>query len=207
MRGYLHGGVILDLIGQKETKWKLHFILLDILVFVLQCFIVGVNTECRVLEAYLKNKEYKNPSLPEEAPIERSQDHDAEERGVYRVAGTTSNDIELQDLSGVTSIGNEHGNLGEEEEQHSLLGDHLLRDPKSREDELQEWLDMHYSGIAVTAEFHILHTLRNQYRTDKTRAQMVQTALATGSSDRPLRLAAVSDMFARAMEAEARNND
>jgi len=47
---------------------------------------------------------------------ERSQDHDAEKRGVNRVADTMSTDVELQDLSGMTSMANEHGNLGEEEE-------------------------------------------------------------------------------------------
>src|SRR6187402_269562 len=45
MRGYLHGGIIIDLIGQKGPTSKLHLVLLDILILLLQCFMLTVHVE------------------------------------------------------------------------------------------------------------------------------------------------------------------
>lgn len=205
MRGYLHGGVIMDFIGQKGPTSKPHLILIDILIIALQCLMVAVNTEYKTLHFYIKDKEYENPALPAPVPgmdpPRSQQDHDAEERGILRVAGTSQNDdIELNDLSPPENINLNEGAAAEE--QRGLLGDHLLHDPRSREDELEEWLNLHNAGIAVTAEFHILDTLRRQYQPYKTRAEMIRAteAVLAGETGRGSRLASVSDILSRAME-------
>lgn len=221
----------MDLIGQKGPTSKIHFLLLDLLVLVLQCFMLSANTKYKQLHFYVKNKEYRNPFAPAvtadrtqqvDAAVREllagnpSQDHDAEERGIFRLAGTTFNDIELQDLSPLTPIPptQPQENDPEDESQSLLptttsttsphqphLGDHLLETSSSQIPALNEWLDLHHAGIAITADFHILHSLRTQYATNKTRAEMLQataTAFSEGSRDR--RMASVGDILARAME-------
>jgi hypothetical protein len=54
MRGYLHGGIIVDLIGYKGPTSKIHLLLLDILVLALQCFMLAVVMEKDRLSTVMK---------------------------------------------------------------------------------------------------------------------------------------------------------
>ena len=80
-RGYLHGGLFIDFIGQKGPISKFQLIAIDLVVVVFQIIMLGV-----VLEKE-RTKRSLPPDNPAETPSSESspeQDHDAEERGVRR---------------------------------------------------------------------------------------------------------------------------
>lgn len=153
-RGYLHGGIIIDFIGQKGPTSKFQLVVMDLLITALQCFMLAVHVEETRLKEVLNTPE---SSFPLPATVNTTQDHDAEERGVSRVAGTSSEDIELQDLSGLRT----------DEDADELRGhgeqDQLLSETVDPEGEDGGALDLYYSGNVVVGDFHILHTLRNQW--------------------------------------------
>ncbi|TAQ86517.1 hypothetical protein B7494_g5135 [Chlorociboria aeruginascens] len=103
MRGYLHGGIITDLIGQKGPTSKLHLVFLDLLVFALQTFLMVVHIERDRLAGVISAALKPNVATDEpRAAVVSSQDHDSEERGVMRdaVIGITDDqDIEMQPLT------------------------------------------------------------------------------------------------------------
>lgn len=156
MRGYLHGGIIIDFIGQKGPTSKIQLVVMDVLVTALQCFMLAVHVEETRLKEILSAPE---PPLAPTTTASRSQDHDSEERGVRRDAGTGSEDIELEDLR-PTRAENEERLLHNENER-----DQLLPEVADQLDEggLDGPLDVYYSGNVIVGEFHVLHTLRSQW--------------------------------------------
>ena len=158
MRGYLHGGIIIDLIGQKGPTSKLHLALLDILIAALQCFMLAVHVERERLKAVLKGK----TDQPAQVRVASSQDLDAEERGVRQAAVDSGGDIELQEISaeGHSDSSSEH-----ELDDHAEDRERLLAEPGVQQDSDEEDtpLDIFYSGTVIIAEFHIISTLRNQW--------------------------------------------
>ncbi|KAK5654979.1 hypothetical protein OQA88_6738 [Cercophora sp. LCS_1] len=109
-RGYLHGGVIVDFVGQKPPTWKLCLISFDILIWAVQCLMLAVHQEREKLrKAVTPSLQTVSGGQPDAATApETTQDHDAEERGVRRdeenLAGS-SEDIELQPLTATESGG------------------------------------------------------------------------------------------------------
>ena len=161
MRGYLHGGIIIDLIGQKGPTSKLHLVLLDVLVTVLQCFMLAVHVERERLSAVLAA--FVSPAPVADQPradAVSTQDHDAEERGVMRDGVTNNDDIEMQPLAARVS-----GPSGSEEADAEMLQERerLLEEPVPREEEDDSPLDMFWSGTAIVADFHVLQNLRTQW--------------------------------------------
>ncbi|KAK1846813.1 DUF1746-domain-containing protein [Colletotrichum chrysophilum] len=154
-RGYLHGGVIVDFIGQKPPTSKLAFLALDLIILAVQCLMLAVHSEREKLRPLVQ------PFWPQvlggQNTATSTQDHDAEERGVHRDApgleeeGTES--IELQPLRSNRDV--EASNEGERSRDssrssrwvRSLNGNHLF--------------DVLTSGNGVLGEFHISHTIRN----------------------------------------------
>jgi hypothetical protein len=116
-RGYLHGGLMIDFIGQKgpTSKWKL--VGLDLALLVLQMTMVAVHVKRRELKEKLakisggSSGSTANSAEGEAASAEpaataaeenaaREQDTDAEERGVLRRTDTLSDigaDLEEED--------------------------------------------------------------------------------------------------------------
>ncbi|KAJ4394748.1 hypothetical protein N0V93_003967 [Gnomoniopsis smithogilvyi] len=119
MRGYLHGGVIIDFIGQKAPTSRLSLLLLDCLILILQCVMCAIWMEkdrLKRIETTLKNvsaggvpKTRDTTTLAETsaavdvlsgAPTS-TQDLDSEERGVMRddpLGANQTTDIEMQPL-------------------------------------------------------------------------------------------------------------
>jgi hypothetical protein len=155
-RGYLHGGIIIDFRGQKGPSSKLHLVVMDLLVTALQCFMLAVHVEETRLKGVLAAPE--SSVLPTTAS-NLSQDHDAEERGVTRDAGTNSEDIELQELPQSRRQDEARAPLNDDERAQ------LLSNANGRADEeaLDGPLDLYYSGNVIVGEFHVLHTLRSQW--------------------------------------------
>jgi len=167
-RGYLHGGIIMDFIGQKGPTSKTHLIILDLFIMALQCFMLAVHLESErmkkgllpVLEAGL---------AATGAAANNSQDHDTEERGVLRAAVTDSavtdlGDIEMQALGGspnASAPGITEPQVERMDEEYQAL----LAEPSDtlQAEEDDHPLDMFYSGTAIVGEFHVLHNLRTQW--------------------------------------------
>lgn len=120
-RGYLHGGLIINLIGQKAPSSRFSLLLLDCVILALQCVNCAVWLEIqrvKKMESTLKSVSAGGapkgptgtaPAEPGAAAVDvlvgaissTTQDLDAEERGVIRdepldAAGT--DDIEMQPL-------------------------------------------------------------------------------------------------------------
>lgn len=105
-RGYLHGGLAMDFIGQKGPTSKLHLVLLDLLILSLQIIALGAHiTRLRVQKQSVANSS-PNPSAlslnaaatADPAALESSQDLDHEERGIHRIEHLPV-DLELQTLN------------------------------------------------------------------------------------------------------------
>ncbi len=164
MRGYLHGGVIIDLIGQKGPTSKLHLVMLDILVCMLQCFMLAVHVERERLAAVVAA--LASPTTASDQPrmeAVSSQDHDAEERGVMREGVTSTGDIELQQMtsmSGNGSLRNTEFPAEVTEVRERLLAQPL---PRQNTEEDDTPLDAFWSGTAIIADFHVLNTVRKQW--------------------------------------------
>ncbi|KAK4042117.1 hypothetical protein C8A01DRAFT_33881 [Parachaetomium inaequale] len=159
-RGYLHGGVIIDFIGQKPPTSRLAFLSFDLVILAAQCLMLAVHQERESL------KKAVSPALRTIAPsgdqatqaaaaaVETTQDHDAEERGVLRdqtyVGDGGGGGTELQPLSGSGGRRTE-GNAADDEQ----AGDTYSSAAASA-----DMLDIIRSGNAVLANFHVIHAVR-----------------------------------------------
>lgn len=169
MRGYLHGGVIVDLIGQKGPTSKVHLVLLDVLVLVLQCVMLAVHLEKENLSKVLVVLAGSGAAAPttasETQPREdavSTQDMDAEERGVMRHGITDLDEIQMETRNGTSSMRNDdEGDEERNEEHEQLLAEPTMRD---EEDENQNPLDVFYTESARLATFHVIPALRSQWQ-------------------------------------------
>lgn len=102
-RGYLHGGLAIDFIGQLGPSSKVLMVLLDVLVVVLQMVMLSVVTTRRRLDDKGKSAGASSTtaaSAPSAPSAAAAQDVDSEERGVRRSAELEQEgDIEMQSLN------------------------------------------------------------------------------------------------------------
>lgn len=148
-RGYLHGGVLVDFVGQKAPTSKFSLLLLDLVVLCLQCLMLSVNLEKDRVKKIL------NPPRPAEgnaatgaaAATNPTQDHDHEERGILRDGPTVDelNGIEMQPP---------RSDSGDDENAS------LLRRRGSNQEGLRDILA---SGNAILADFHVRTALRRAW--------------------------------------------
>ncbi|RAL63428.1 hypothetical protein DID88_003849 [Monilinia fructigena] len=164
MRGYLHGGVIIDLIGQKGPSSKMKLVVFDLLVLTLQAILFTIHIDREKLDKFLTVYGQKTTTDVQIQPS--TQDYDAEERGVLRdhVAGLGS--IEMQQLDSAGAASRPHGqeNITRQEDDER---EELLAEPVNTESE-DGPLDIFWSGTAVIGEFSVLDTLRSQLRVSGT---------------------------------------
>ncbi|GAB7363822.1 hypothetical protein MBLNU230_g4388t1 [Neophaeotheca triangularis] len=92
-RGYLHGGLAMDFIGQRGPSSKVHLVLLDLLVILLQL----THMAAHVTAKRLKETRASATAVSQPRAEASRQDIDSEERGVRR--STEQNDIEMQNLN------------------------------------------------------------------------------------------------------------
>lgn len=156
--GYLHGGLMIDFIGQQgpTSKWKLAG--LDILILLLQSTMVSVHIKRRELKKKLakisggtptpSTEEGGNVTTGQTAQAEsigpaadRDQDADAEEQGVLRRSDTLS----------------DTGADADAEEQDALL-------PTTSESGHTDAFDLLASGQAVVGDFLIIDSLLQSYQ-------------------------------------------
>ncbi|KAB5580447.1 hypothetical protein GE09DRAFT_1212900 [Coniochaeta sp. 2T2.1] len=196
-RGYLHGGVIIDFVGQKAPTSKLGLLVLDVVVLAVQCLMLAVHQEREGLRklvspgraaAALAAATGAAPVATAAGAPTTAQDHDAEERGVIRTAGETD-EIELRPVSG-----NDTGSGGGEDATPETT--RLLPGSSLRQASDGDLLGFLRSGNAVLADFHVVHTVRsvgNDY--EQAAAHVTQTigytaTLAARAAERRARLEA-----------------
>ncbi|KAH7364569.1 hypothetical protein BKA65DRAFT_370926, partial [Rhexocercosporidium sp. MPI-PUGE-AT-0058] len=166
MRGYLHGGVIIDLIGQKGPTSKFHLVVLDLLVLGLQCFMLAVHVERERLSAVKEGLSSTVPTaatdLPREAVVS-AQNLDAEERGEMGGAIVTSEgDMEMQPM--IPRSDGPSSSRNEVDEERNEERERLLAEPTApQQDDDDGTLDILWSGSAIVADFYVMHTLRRQW--------------------------------------------
>lgn len=167
-RGYLHGGILFDFVGQKAPTSKLSLLLLDVMVFALQCFMLTVNMEKERIRKVVKPRRLLDSQEDATGVAATTQDLDAEERGVLRDAPVMdeTQDIEMQ------SLGRENVSSGQDsvEERTGLL--RRTTTPTSDLESLNETLR---SGNAVLANFQVRQALRTAWNN---RANSPETAAA-----------------------------
>ncbi|KAI5923271.1 hypothetical protein F4810DRAFT_669593 [Camillea tinctor] len=159
-RGYLHGGILIDFVGQKAPSSKLTLLLLDLVVLALQCFMMTVNMEKEKIRKVVKlSRRSNNPAEAGASVVavpHPGQDHDAEERGVLRDAPTMdeTNDIEMDSL--LNNDGNE--NRHETEDRTGPPSQ-----AAARSSEFEGLTDILRSGNAVLANFNVRQSLRTAW--------------------------------------------
>lgn len=153
-RGYLHGGLFIDFIGQKTPVSVIRLLSLDMLVFVLDFVMLALIVE-RVKTATPNESTTQNAEGITETEQARSQDHDAEERGVLRQDTNTEEAPDDSSPSPTTE--------NVQEERTTLLAEpgengppHSVRDGHP--------LDQFASGEAVIMDMGFLDTLRDQWQ-------------------------------------------
>ncbi|KAI1382156.1 DUF1746-domain-containing protein [Hypoxylon crocopeplum] len=193
-RGYLHGGILFDFVGQKAPSSKLTLLLLDLVVLGLQCFMLTVNMEKeRVRKVVKPIRQIDNPEGTT-AEATTGQDHDAEERGVLRDAPMVdeTQDIELQPL------GRQDSNRDQDSAEERTG---LLRRTSAPASDLEGLTDTLRSGNAVLASFNVRQSLRTAWQNranspESAAAYAIQNVgynatLAALAAQRRARLAAV----------------
>lgn len=186
MRGYLHGGVIIDFIGQQAPTSRLSLLLLDCMVLALQCVMCAVWLEkdrLKKIEATLKivsagglPKSSTNTAAPlptvtaamdvTTGAQTSAQDLDSEERGILRddpLSQNETNDIEMRPLINPRSPAGADGDgastILEARYQrilNNMGGSNSTEGPDTR----PSLLDVMISGNGLLANFHVVHSIR-----------------------------------------------
>ncbi|CAG9970686.1 unnamed protein product [Clonostachys byssicola] len=184
-RGYLHGGLIFDFIGQKPPQYRIYYFMADLAILFLQCFMLTVHSEREKLRIALKTFRpiFSDPVTT--ARVARTiEELDAEEQGMQGVYPDVENevgDVELQSLgrgNGETSL-----------ERRSDLE---LSGRPSHEGSRSHLADILNSGNAVIGEYHIVNTMRlaatELERTTSTSIQNIGTLAALEAERRGVTL-------------------
>lgn len=164
-RGYLHGGLAMDFIGQKGPSSRVTLVSFDLLVMALQ-FVH--------LTAHITRKRLKDgaaaaatpPTQQTQAPPSAGQDLDSEERGVRHSAELEQqDDIEMQTLnpSGRTegTATNATSTAVDEDDESNEREALLSSAPPQRTD--IHIFDSFHSGQIVLADLNIWKTIREQF--------------------------------------------
>ncbi|KZF25987.1 DUF1746-domain-containing protein [Xylona heveae TC161] len=207
-RGYLHGGLIIDFIGQLGPSSKVALVLLDCLILLLQLFMLSTFAEQQHFKDSSSSSSSSSPSriTTTSSPTHRQrtrlhQTLDAEERGL------SASDIEMQALSAHSSSSSSPsssspsppaaGTSSSQAQHHpetssSSAGrtggdqdgerDELLAEPSPDAGTSSSW-DAYTSGEAVIADLYLLDTMRNPWRAFEGQEQ--GEAAVSSSSDSP----------------------
>lgn len=163
-RGYLHGGLLIDFIGQKAPVSLVRLLSLDVLVLLLDLIMLGLIIErVKTIDATAANSAASEPIETSPDP----QDHDSEERGVLRTGPLspsaspqqppTTEDIELNELRPRNSTPHSDSSTDEQLERTELLAE-----PAGGKH--THPLDVFSSGEAVVMNMGLLDIIRDQWR-------------------------------------------
>ncbi|RWA14312.1 hypothetical protein EKO27_g791 [Xylaria grammica] len=162
-RGYLHGGILVDFIGQKAPSSRFTLILLDAVVLAIQCFMITVNIEKERIRNAIRPQQI-NVNQGAVIPVSATgQDHDSEERGVSRDAPDAEEVNETDDVE-MRHLGNNTGDSVYDTEPVGGEESRLLsQSGVQRTSQVEGLVDILRSGNAVIGNFHIPQSLRNAW--------------------------------------------
>ncbi|OBT45376.1 hypothetical protein VE00_04037 [Pseudogymnoascus sp. WSF 3629] len=153
-RGYLHGGIIVDFIGQRAPSTKAVLVGLDILILVLQLVMLSVHVEEAVLKAALANRDGMTAYIAGGGtgvdPAERGAGD--LEMGTGAQGGEMGVEMEMQDLSAPEGAG--------AEERDVLLAESMRRAEEGGDAGV---VDAFYTGNVVVGTFDVVGTVRAQW--------------------------------------------
>src|SRR5436305_2031339 len=165
-RGYLHGGLIMDFIGQEGPISKIRLLLLDALVITLQFIMLSAHIQRQDLKPMMSSTSTPQPVRTtmedRDEPATSAQDLDAEERGVLRSEITTEEGVEMQSLSSGVDNDLRHQPQGHgiDVEYEGLLAEPLEQANGSAN---SHPLDVFHTGTVIAADLYVLHTIRSQW--------------------------------------------
>jgi hypothetical protein len=182
-RGYLHGGLFIDFIGQKAPASKVRLLAFDALVMILHLIMLGLVLE-RVKTTGSPNSSTTSRTGTASAIMQMqethiSQDYDSEERGVLRsdhhdsrvraalhlsASAAGDGDIELDDLSLTRNRENTGNNPEREWRTEQLLAEPSDDGTGQSAHKDGHALDVFVSGQAVIMDMNIVNTIRDQWR-------------------------------------------
>ncbi|KAI1333438.1 DUF1746-domain-containing protein [Xylariaceae sp. FL0255] len=199
-RGYLHGGIMVDFVGQQPPSSRFTLLLLDSVVLALQCFMITVNMDRERIRKVVKpSRRNATSGVSVEPAVSTSQDHDAEERGVLRDAPTTdeTHDIEMRPMEDDDAGDSGRHTNGEE------AG--LLRPSRASQVDAYEGLaDVLRSGNGILGEFHIPQALRTAWHSRENTSEGAATFAIQNVGYSARRAAAAAQRRARLASAQQR---
>lgn len=154
-RGYLHGGLLIDFIGQKAPISLFRLLSLDFLVLLLDLVMLGLIVE-RV--------KITGQTTPTSAETPRLQDHDSEERGVHRTrpeSGSSGDGAELDEAN--AHVTDAHASVDEQAEHTQLLAD-PSEDGHTPGAKNSHPLDTFSSGESVIMNLGFFDVIRDQWK-------------------------------------------
>ncbi|KAG6162318.1 hypothetical protein E4U50_004877 [Claviceps purpurea] len=166
-RGYQHGGLIIDFVGQQPATYRIYYLIADLAILVLQCLMLTVHTQREQLRVLLKTF---RPILPElsgdmqaTAIAARSlQDLDAEERGVLlhgQDVTTPAANLTTMEEGGGVEMRHAGGSLEAVEGDHNGEAGSLLQRSTSEECPRAPLSDIINSGNAVLGNYCIIQSV------------------------------------------------
>ena len=185
-RGYLHGGLILDFVGQLGPSSKFHMVTLDALILALQLVMLSAFIERQNLRQALaaaSERGINTPNTLHAGSGSRSngsipQDHDHEERGLLRSDPHALDDIELQPLTTAGSA--THASAEESGE-----ADERLTSTRNIRHTDAHIFDAFNCGQMTVADLHVLDTVRSQYTANLNRDRNAGPSLSAFSTNLP----------------------
>ncbi|KAL9105124.1 MAG: hypothetical protein Q9163_000042 [Psora crenata] len=163
-RGYLHGGLVIDFVGQASPVSRGRLLVVDLLCMCLQVLILGVTLERRRVQGI------SNVTTP--ANLGGTQDHDAEEAGLLRSDLAVGEDIELQPLRYTTTGSSTSGMDSRGQE------DAFEQSPQGMDD--THPLDNLDTGERIIANLQIWDTIRTQWQSQSVSVNSVNGTTASG---------------------------
>lgn len=210
-RGYLHGGLIIDFIGQKAPTSRFSLLFLDCLVLTLQfvsCAVWREKDRVKKMESTLSaggGPKSTNGTTPTSVAVDvltgaatSTQDLDSEEQGILRddPLGADSNDIEMQPLmreQPPTGDGSVRGIL---EARHERIVRTAAGSDSTDGPGRPSLLDILMSGNGLLADLHVPHAIRTM---------MAENASEPSAAGYPLRLTGYGTRIAQlAVESQVR---
>ncbi|GAB0132177.1 hypothetical protein EsDP_00000621 [Epichloe bromicola] len=165
-RGYQHGGLIIDFVGQRPATYPMYYLLADFVILLIQCLMLTVHTQREQLRVLLKTF---RPILPElsdemEAAVRSAQDLDAEERGVslhaQHVPASATNAAAVDESGGIEmrDLFNDSLEMAEGSELNGEAAS-LLQRTASEDSPRAQLSDVMNSGNAVLGNYYIIQSL------------------------------------------------
>lgn len=156
-RGYLHGGLLIDFVGQEGPISKSRLLFLDFLTLTLQMLVLTAFIERQSLKSSMTGPTASRDTATgtDADTSAQGQDHDSEERGILRSDPSAFEEIELQPL---------HSSAGRTGGEEDGERDELLSEPQGvdLQDSTTHPLDAFYTGEHAVTNLDILNAVRTQ---------------------------------------------